>query len=83
MDEFIEALPAHLNQEVTLAIYKNLFDTHKMFRTFKKNNRLLHFIGSKLRPTFTASGTFIYRKGDEINDLVIVQKGIAAFVVQN
>jgi hypothetical protein len=81
MDEFIEALPAHLNQEVTLAIYKDFFDEHKLFDPIKNHSGMLHFIGSRLRPTFTSAGAFIYRKGDEINDLIIVQKGIAAFVM--
>jgi hypothetical protein len=37
MDEFIEALPAHLNQEVTLAIYKDFFDEHKLFDPIKSH----------------------------------------------
>jgi hypothetical protein len=58
---------------VTLAVNRRTFKRHPFLQKIK-NKRMLAFIGSRF-------GTTIYRQGDEINHLVIVTKGMAAFVM--
>ena len=60
LDTFIESLPPHLNQAVTLAIHNDTFRQHPLFKKLK-NKKLLAYIGSHLRPQFNSSGDLIYR----------------------
>ena len=80
IDGFIESLPAHLKMALTLAVHDKTFRNHPLFRRLKSRNRLLAWIGSRFRPWFNHAGTFIYQQGDDINQLFIVTKGMAAFV---
>jgi hypothetical protein len=50
-----------------------------LFRRLK-NKRLLAFIGSRLHPRFDSRENYVYRAGEEITTLIVVRKGIAAFV---
>ena len=79
LDAFIEGLPPHLKMAVTLAIHQKTFAVHPLFKKLN-NKRLLAFIGQRFKPWFNHAGTFIYRQGDEINSLIIVISGLAAFV---
>ena len=79
LDTFIESLPPHLNQAVTLAIHNDTFRQHPLFKKLK-NKKLLAYIGSHLRPQFNSSGDLIYRQGEEITSMYIVTCGLAAFV---
>jgi hypothetical protein len=79
LEAFIESLPPHLNQQVTLSIYSKTFDTHPLFLKMK-NKRCLAYIGSKLHPRYDSEGAQIYKANEEITTLIIVNKGIAAFV---
>ena len=49
MENFLESLPPHLSQAVTLAIHNNTFKQHPTFRKLN-NKRLLAYIGNHLRP---------------------------------
>ena len=60
LDAFIDSLPPHLNQAVTLEIHKNTFVKHHLFRKLN-NKRLLAYIGSRLHPRFDTTGCFLYK----------------------
>jgi hypothetical protein len=65
---------------VTLAINRRTFKNHPFLNQIK-NKRMLAFIGSRFHPYYNHAGTIIYRQGDEISNLIIVTKGMAAFVM--
>ena len=46
----------------------------------RHRNRLLSFLGARFKPSMTHAGSKLYQQGDDINNLYIVQKGMAAFV---
>jgi hypothetical protein len=42
---------------------------------------MLAFMGSRFHPYYNHAGTTVYRQGDEISSLIIVTRGMAAFVM--
>ena len=66
---------------MTLEIHRTTFESHPLFtKFFKKNRRCLAFIGTKLHPRYDSENSIIYKANDEIATLIVVNKGIAAFV---
>jgi hypothetical protein len=80
LDQFIQSLPQHLKMSVTLAVNRKTFRNHP-FLSKIKNKRMLAFMGSRFHPYYNHAGTTVYRQGDEISSLIIVTKGMAAFVM--
>jgi hypothetical protein len=80
LDQFVQSLPPHLKMSVTLAINRKTFRRHPFLNQIK-NKRMLAFMGSRFHPYYNHANSTIYRQGDEINSLIIVTKGMAAFVM--
>ena len=79
LSNFIEQLPPQLKVSVAITMYKETFDTHTFFIGMK-NTQLLTIMGQNFRPQFYQVGQYLYRQGDEISTIQIMQEGVATFV---
>lgn len=77
---FINQLPVNLRLEISMELHKNNFKKFDLFeRTGKKH--VLPWIASKMRPRYTTENTFLYQKGDTIDNFFFGLSGIFVFVV--
>jgi hypothetical protein len=60
-------------------MYKDTFDKHPFFNGMK-NMKLLTIMGQNFKPQFAQVGQYLYRQGDEISSILIMQEGVATFV---
>lgn len=77
---FINQLPVNLRLEISEEIHR---DNLKKFDLFTKigNRNFLAWVASKLRPRFAAENTYMYQKGDKIDNFYFGIRGILCFVL--
>ena len=80
LDLFINELPANLRLEISEEIHRKNFKTYTLFKEIGGPN-FEKWVASKLRPRFATENTYLYQKGDNINEFFFGIKGVFCFVI--
>lgn len=74
LDIFINELPVNLRLEISEEIHRDNFNKFNLFAKIGGKN-FLAWVASKLRPRFCSENTYLYQKGDVIDNFFFGTKG--------
>jgi len=80
LDMFINELPANLRLEISEEIHRDKFSKMEWFRNIGNHN-FRAWVASKLRPRFSIENTYMYQKGDNIDNFYFGVTGVYCFVI--
>ena len=80
LDMFINELPVNLRLEISEEIHRDSFTKFDLFAKIGSKN-FLAWAASKLRPRFATENTYLYQKGDRIDNFYFGLKGVFCFVI--
>lgn len=76
---FIEELPLNLQSLVQLSIHQDLLQSCPFFRSKQYPASFFGWIGAHLKHESSSAGAVIYKEGDRIHEIFILQKGLAGY----
>ena len=80
LDMFINELPANLRLEISEEIHRDNFKKMDWFNEIGNPN-FRAWVASKLRPRYSTENTYMYQKGDNIDNFYFGVKGVYCFVI--
>lgn len=81
LDSFINKLPINLRMDISMEMHKSTFKKFDLFERFGEQRKILPWIASKMRPRFFTENTYLYQKGDNIDNFYFNIMGISCFVI--
>ena len=79
-DEFVDKLPINLKLEICEEIHRENFSQYPLFKQLG-NKHFLAWVGSRFKPRLITESTYMYQRGDNIEDFFFSIKGMSGFVM--